>query len=210
MHRHILPIFILFLAISGCAESGHEPFAGWDTYEEEDGRFSLRYIAPPWTVCNDTEYEDDCHECPSHLIGRARCGGANRWRVLWVPPALLDPEFLLIPPYKLEISWRSSDSTALEETQREEGLMEEAGLEIVFPSRAVTLYDGTTAAEVAYRGPVHLVVDTNPINRPDERDYRVIYVVESGTGYRVAMDTAIDIELPEVRDMLSSFSLGEE
>lgn len=210
MTRYISSISLVLIWCSGCAESGHDPYAEWDTYEEGEGRFSLRYIAPPWTTCNDTEYEDDCHECPSHLIGRARCGGANRWRVLWVPPALLDPEFLLIPPYKLEVSWYSNDSTPLEQAQREEQRLEDAGLEVVFSSRAVTLYDGTVAAEVGYRGPVHLVVDENPINRPDERGYRVVYVVESGTAYRVALDTAIGIELPEVRDMLSSFTLGEE
>ncbi len=40
-----------------------------------------------------------------------------------------------------------------------------------------------------------------------EGQYRVIYVSEGGTAYRVALDTAINIDFPEVRDMLASFAL---
>lgn len=206
MRTHVTALFLFTILAAACGVPGDEPYAGWDTYTDPSERFMLRYISPPWTECNETEYEDDCHECPGQLIGNGRCGGGSNWTVLWIPPALLDPEFLLIPPYKLEVSWFSSSTAALALAQAEQTAMAGAGMEVLFEARAVTLHDGTVAAEIGYRGPVHIVVDETPVNRPDEREYRVVYVADAGTVYRVALDTAINMDLPEVRDMLASFS----
>ncbi len=130
--------------------------------------------------------------------------------MLWIPPALLDPDFLLIPPFKFEISWFPGDFAPLELAQGEESLLVAQGLEVVIPSRLVTLNDGTVGAEVGYRGPVHLVVNETALNRPDEREYLVVYLSSGGSVHRLAVDTAIDISLPEVRDMVDSFTTGGE
>ncbi len=54
MNRLLVPFVLIFLWLSSCAPSGKDLFAGWDTYEAPDGRFSLRYLSPPWTECNET------------------------------------------------------------------------------------------------------------------------------------------------------------
>ena len=201
---------MVILLVSGCGVSSREPYAGWETYEDPGGRFTIRYLSPPWTACSGTEYEDACHECPAHLIGNGLCGGASNWDTLWVPPALLDPDFLLIPPYKLEVSWFTTSRDVLDLARAEGDRMTSAGLEEIFPARRVTLQDGNEAAEVAYRGSVAIVVDEDPADRPDEREYRVLYVNGGTLTFRVALDTAFDIEEPEARDMLASFSVEEE
>jgi len=119
----------------------------------------------------------------------------------------LDPEYLLIPPFKIEVTWFGSSQTAMQLATWERNRMVPAGLEILIEPRAVTLADGTVAAELGYYGPMHIIADEDPINRPDERGFRVVYVSHEGWVYRVAIDTAIDIYLPEARDMLASFTL---
>lgn len=208
----VLAILVVSLILGvSCGNPGDAKYAGWDTYYGPDNRFSVRYLAPPWTTCTGSEYEEDCQECPSHLLGSAICGGSANRAVLWIPPALLDPDFLLIPPYKLEVSWANGARTVMELAQAEQNAVETAGMELLFAPRQVTLADGVTiAAEVGYRGPVHIIVNDDPVDRPDEREYRVLYVSEGGVMYRVALDTAIDIDVPEVRDMLASFTLDPE
>jgi hypothetical protein len=209
--RPIIGALLSLVFFGGCAQSGDDQYAGWDTYYGPDNRFSVRYLAPPWTECTGTEYEDECSECPRQLLGSALCGGATNNVVLWIPPALLDPSFLLIPPYKLEISWTSGSTAVMQLAEAEGSAMQGAGLELLFEPRQVTLADGVTiGAEVGYRGPVHIIVDETPVNRPDEREYRVLYVSEGGVMYRVALDTAIDIDVPEARDLLASFTLDPE
>ncbi len=200
---------VLVLATMSCGISAKEPYAEWDTYEEPTGRFTVRYLSPPWTQCSESEYEEDCHECPAHLIGSGICGSTSNWIVLWIPPALLDPDYLLIPPYKLEVSWFTTTTDMLALAEAEGNQLSSAGLETIFDARRTTLQDGVEAVEVAYRGPVHIVIDDTATNRPDEREYHVLYVEGGGFTYRVAMDTAIAVNLPEVRDMLASFSLTE-
>jgi hypothetical protein len=198
-------VFVAVACLAGCGEPGNDPYAGWDTFENATGQFSVRYLSPPWTMCSGTEYEADCHECPSQLLGAGLCGDPAAYSILWVPPALLDPEFLLIPPYKLEVSWFAGTYDPLALAQQEEAVMVAQGLTITVPSRRITLADDTVAAEVGYGGPMHIIVAETPVNRPDERDFRVVYVAATGLAYRVALDTAIDITSSEVRDMLASF-----
>lgn len=198
---------ILALLAASCDPSGADEYAGWSTYVGPENRFALRYLAPPWVECTGTEYEPDCRECPVHILNAGACGAAGRSVTLWIPPRLLDPEYLLIPPFKIEVTWFGSGQTAMQLATWERNRIEGAGLEILIEPRAVTLADGTVAAEVGYYGPTHLIVDEDPVNRPDERGYRVVYVSQDGWVYRVAIDTAIDIYLPEARDMLASFTL---
>jgi hypothetical protein len=205
--RRIATVLLVVL-VHGCGVSAKEQYAGWDTYEEPGGRFTVRYISPPWTQCSESEYEEDCHECPAHLLGTGVCGGSAAWVVLWVPPALLDPDYLLIPPYKLEVSWFTASRDAAALAADEHARLTRAGLESLFEARPTTLADGTDAVELGYRGPVHLVVDEDAEDRPDEREYHVLYVDGGSHVYRVAMDTAISVDLPEVRDMLASFALA--
>jgi hypothetical protein len=194
--------------LPSCGENGSDPYAGWDTWESTAGGFSVRYLSPPWTACTGTEFEADCHECPSQLLGAGICGDSGASSILWIPPALLDPDFLLIPPYKLEVSWWGGASDALTLAQNEQNVMTSVGLTITVPARLITLADGTVGAEVGYGGPMHIIVDETAVNRPDERDFRVVYVSSAAMTYRVAIDSAIDITSPEVLDMLASFSTG--
>ncbi len=205
--RRLIFLSAWVLLIAACAPSGREDYAGWSTYLGPSDIFSVRYLAPPWEICSDTEYEEDCRECSRHLLGAAVCGASSRSETLWIPPRLLDPEYLLIPPYKLEITWFSSEVSALDLAQSERNVMVRAGLEEVIEPRPVTLHDGTAAAEVGYRGPMHLVINDDPVDRPDEREFRVVYATGGGWAYRVAIDTAISIHDAEVRDMLASFTL---
>lgn len=206
--RSIRFLCLFFLFTVSCAQSGKDDFAGWDRYEHPDGRFSFYYLSPPWTTCNETEFEEYCHECPGHLIGQGRCGGASNWMVFWIPPALLDTAYLLIPPFKFEVTWFNCSALDIDLARQEQNVMRSAGLDIIVEPRNVTLHDGTLAAEVGYEGPAYLVNGDIPANRPDEREYRVAYISQGGSCYRIGMDSAIDITLPEVRDMMSSFSVG--
>lgn len=210
MSNRVLSALLAIAAalLGSCGENGSDPYAGWDVYESAAGGFSVRYLSPPWTLCTGTEYAAECHECPSQLLGAGICGDSGSHAILWVPPALLDPAFLLIPPYKLEVSWWSGASDPFARAQNEASVMTSAGLTVTVPPRLVTLEDGTSAAEVAYRGPMHIVVAQTAVNRPDEREFRVVYVSSAASTYRVAIDSAIDVTSPEVRDMLASFALG--
>jgi hypothetical protein len=200
-------ILILSLLTASCAQSGKDPYAGWSLYVGPGDLFAVRYITPPWQECSGTDYEADCHECPAHLLNATVCGETGQSVTLWIPPRLLDPEYLLIPPFKLEVTWFASDLTALDAARWERNTMAAAGLDILIEPRAVTLHDGTVAAETGYHGPMHIITQDDPVERPDERGFRVVWVVEGGTAYRVALDTAVAISLPEARDMLASFTL---
>jgi hypothetical protein len=207
--RVLSALSIVAVALLGsCGENGSDPYAGWDLYESAAGGFSVRYLSPPWTMCSGTEFEADCHECPSQLLGAGVCGDGGANAILWVPPALLDPDFLLIPPYKLEVSWWGGASDPLTLATNEQNVMTAAGLTTSVPARLVTLADGTVAAEVGYGGPMHIIVAETPVNRPDEREFRVVYVSTASVTYRVAIDSGIDITSPEVGDMLASFTAG--
>lgn len=199
----------LSLLLAGCGQSGCEEYAGWATYDDPSGQFSIRYLEPPWNICTGTEFEADCHECPAHLLGAEACGGADRYVLFWIEPVLLDPEFLLIPSYKLEISWVPGEMNPLDLAVAEQAVVAAAGMEISGEASAVGFQDGRLGAEVAYRGPVYIMVAEDPVARPDEREYRVVFTSGGGFSYRLQLDSAIDADAPEVGDMLGSFSIND-
>ncbi len=207
--RRATALVWLAALLAGCGQPGCEEYAGWSTYEHPTGQFSIRYLEPPWNICSGTEFEADCHECPAHLLGAEACGGADRFVIFWIEPVLLDPEFLLIPSYKLEISWVPGEMNPLDLAAAEEAVMAAAGMEVTSSASAVSFHDGRLGAEVAYRGPVHIIVAETPVARPDEREYRVVFASGGGFTYRLQLDSAIDADSPEVGDMLASFGLAE-
>jgi len=40
---------------AGCGEDGSAPYAGWDTAEDSDGVYRVRFLAPPWKRVPTTE-----------------------------------------------------------------------------------------------------------------------------------------------------------
>jgi hypothetical protein len=213
MMYELMARFLLLVAVCttvACVPSAKTLFAGWDTYVGNEGNYELRYPSPPWEPCTGTEYEEDCHECSAQLLPGDRCGGTDQWEVVWIPPVVLDADYLLVPPYKVEISWFAGEFVPLELAQQEEAAMEAAGFDVVRSARLVTLYDGSLAAEVSYEGPIHVITEEPPDLRPDIRQFRVIYAVRPSLAYRVALDTAIDINVPEAAALLSSFSIHSE
>jgi len=201
-------VLLVSVAMVACGDPGCEDYAAWELYEDPGGRFSVRYMTPPWTLCSGTEFADDCRECPSKILGRQTCGGSSLPTIFWVEPLLLDPEFLLIPSYKLEITWHAGTADPLEQAVREQTRMDDAGLTIQREAREFEFFDGTVGAEVAYRGPVHILTGDLAIARPDEREYRVVYAQGDRLVYRIALDSGIDADVPEAEDMLASFAVG--
>jgi len=66
---------------AGCGRDGSAPYAGWDTAEDDDGVYRVRFLAPPWKRVPTTEGDGRIELVVPPVFGSLDAGAPPKFRL---------------------------------------------------------------------------------------------------------------------------------